>query len=334
MKINHIFTETKRMRRALVLLCGLAMMICALLLLGLQAAKPAHAATTFTVNSTGDAADENPGNGTCQTAPPGECTLRAAIQESNSFADADTINFAIPGNVSHTISPASDLPLITKPMTIDGYTQSGATPNTLTEPDKTNAVLMIQLSGGYGGLFLTDGASNSVIRGLAIGGCLGANNACTTAISLSGGKGYKVEGNFIGIDTAAHFLPNLHGVHLTDGASGSTIGGTTPDKHNLIEANSYEGVLVSSNSSGNTIEGNCIANNPIINFGTGGSGVVLELAGSTGNRILSNSIFSNLLLGIDLGNNGPTANDDKDPDVGPNNLQNYPLITSAQAIGN
>ena len=31
----------------------------------LTAAKPAHAATTFTVNSTGDAEDVNPGDGAC-----------------------------------------------------------------------------------------------------------------------------------------------------------------------------------------------------------------------------------------------------------------------------
>jgi hypothetical protein len=54
------------------------------------------------------------------------------------------------------------------------------------------------------------------------------------------------------------------------------------------------------------------------------------ISSGTGNRILSNSIFSNGDLGIDLGNNGVTANDLKDPDTGPNRLQNYPVITSAQ----
>ena len=53
----------------------------------------AHAAT-FTVNSTADAPDANPGDGICSTAS-GECTLRAAIEETNAIAGMDTIN--VPG---------------------------------------------------------------------------------------------------------------------------------------------------------------------------------------------------------------------------------------------
>src|SRR5262249_58258690 len=49
---------------------------------------------------------------------------------------------------------------------------------------------------------------------------------------------------------------------------------------------------------------------------------------SVENSIRGNSIFSNGGLGIDLGNDGVTVNDHLDPDVGPNNLQNYPLATA------
>lgn len=49
------------------------------------------AAATFTVNSTSDVVDANPGNGACATAA-GTCTLRAAIQEANALAGADQIN--------------------------------------------------------------------------------------------------------------------------------------------------------------------------------------------------------------------------------------------------
>ena len=47
-------------------------------------------AITFTVNSTIDDVDATPGDGLCATAG-GDCTLRAAIQESNAFPGADTI---------------------------------------------------------------------------------------------------------------------------------------------------------------------------------------------------------------------------------------------------
>jgi CSLREA domain-containing protein len=38
---------------------------------------------TFVVNSLGDGGDPFPGDGTCQTTTPGECTLRAALDEAN-----------------------------------------------------------------------------------------------------------------------------------------------------------------------------------------------------------------------------------------------------------
>src|SRR5690349_23423384 len=48
-------------------------------------------AATFTVNSVNDGTDPRPGDGVCATST-GECTLRAAIQETNARSGADTIN--------------------------------------------------------------------------------------------------------------------------------------------------------------------------------------------------------------------------------------------------
>src|SRR5437867_1778102 len=47
--------------------------------------------SVFTVNSSADESDDVPGDGVCLTAN-GECTLRAAIQETNALAGADTVN--------------------------------------------------------------------------------------------------------------------------------------------------------------------------------------------------------------------------------------------------
>jgi CSLREA domain-containing protein len=67
----------------------------ALLLASALGAGPAQAAT-FTVDSTADAPDVNPGNGQCVAAlpppTPPKCTLRAAIMEANALAGADTIS--------------------------------------------------------------------------------------------------------------------------------------------------------------------------------------------------------------------------------------------------
>lgn len=62
---------------------------------------------TFVVNSTADAVDAQPGNGVCETAAGnGVCTLRAAIQESNRLAGADTIQVPA-GTYVVTIPPTA-----------------------------------------------------------------------------------------------------------------------------------------------------------------------------------------------------------------------------------
>jgi len=61
-----------------------------------------------------------------------------------------------------------------------------------------------------------------------------------------------------------------------------------------------------------------------------GNGAGLILAGSAqGTSLSANSIFTNSGLGIDLGNDGVSPNDSGDTDTGPNNLQNFPVLTSA-----
>ena len=59
------------------------------------------------------------------------------------------------------------------------------------------------------------------------------------------------------------------------------------------------------------------------------SGVHVTSVDAKNNQILFN-VFTNITnLNIDLGNDGQTANDLLDIDVGPNNLQNFPVIESA-----
>ncbi len=89
--------------------------------------------------------------------------------------------------------------------------------------------------------------------------------------------------------------------------------------------NDEEGISLQAGSSNNTITANKIAFN-------GASGVATF--GGTRNSIRGNSIFSNGKLGIDLGFNGVTPNDPGDADMGENNLQNFPVITSVLSVGN
>ena len=204
---------------------------------------------TFTVNSTLDAADNNPGNGTCDDGA-GHCTLRAAIQEAFFNSGPDTINFSI-GTGSQTISPSSALFNIGGPVTIDGTTQPGYSGTPLIEIDGANA-------GGGNGLNFATGSDNSAVKGLII------DNFTDYGIQITGASGFTIQGNYIGTDKTG-LLDHGNGsagIYIK-GGSDHLIGGTTAAARNLISGNN-EGIVIettsalSADSTGNTVQGNYI----------------------------------------------------------------------------
>jgi CSLREA domain-containing protein len=90
-------------------------LVAALIALACAFAMPAVAAAEeFTVNSTADGEDAAPGDEFCKTAA-AECTLRAAIEESNTLGGEDTIRFdkaLFDGGPGGTIALGSTLPTI------------------------------------------------------------------------------------------------------------------------------------------------------------------------------------------------------------------------------
>jgi len=317
--------------------------------------------------------DANPFDGFCDTGylVPGttdtmeaESTLRAAIQQANYTSGADTINFAIPGGGVKTIAPESELPHITEAVSMNGYTQPGASPNT--KAVGNDAVLKVELNGAAvsGGNGLDIRGTNSTVKGLVINRWRKAG----IRIEGSGATGNKVTGNYIGTDdSGTQALGNSYGVYLYE-APNNTIGGTTPAERNVTSGNNGNGVYVEgSGAAGNRIMGNYVGTDkngtaPLGNFSPGilisgpsnntiggtpaEAGNVISANGganyegvaiygdrATGNRILSNSIFSNGAIGIDLNADGPTANDPGDMDTGANGSQNKPVIRSAKTGG-
>src|SRR6266480_593962 len=87
-------------------------------------------ANTFTATNTNDT---------------GTGSFRQAITDANNHSGLDTIAFNIPGTGVQAITPATALPNITDAVIIDGYTQPGASANTLAVGN--NAQLRIQLDG-------------------------------------------------------------------------------------------------------------------------------------------------------------------------------------------
>lgn len=169
----------------------------------------------------------------------------------------------------------------------------------------------IDLGNSLFGVALRGGAHDNRIGGAAtgVGNVISGNDAGGVLFEEIDTSANALQGNWIGSDLTGTFdLGNaLHGVFITDNASGNFIGGTTAGAGNVIAFNGGNGVLVGSDPA----EG---FDNP---------------AGS-GNSIQRNRVFDNGLLGIDLGaNDGITANDVLDPDPGPNLLQNFPVLTSA-----
>jgi len=204
----------------------------------------AMAGLTFTVNSTAD-----PGSGTCDAT---ECTLREAITAANAAAGSDTIDFNIPGVGPQTITPLTPLPAITSPVVIDGYTQPGASVNTLANDD--NAVLMIELNGSLSSALSTIRitAGSSTIRGLVI-------NRTSRAIQMDTNSGNIIEGNFIGTNVDGNSITGLgndYGVVILTTSTNNLIGGTTPAARNLISGNNF-GIGLQAEI-GSTVQGNFI----------------------------------------------------------------------------
>jgi hypothetical protein len=237
---------------------------------------PADAATTFTVNRTGDAADRRLSDDVCDTSRDrgNQCTLRAAIQEANHTPGPDKINFNIRSETNvKTISVGSiglgALPPITEAVTVDGYSQGSRTattsddakPNDNPFEESTDAVIKIQLSGTEAGsraAGLTVTAADATIRGLAINRFHGGG----VVVEGSGATSNQIEGNFIGTDpSGARGLANLHGERpgvAIQGGSGNVVGGTSASARNLISGN-WSGVSITGKgATNNRIEGNYV----------------------------------------------------------------------------
>ena len=168
------------------------------LLIVFQAASAA--AATFTVTNTNDS---------------GAGSLREAITAANTAAGLDTIAFNVSGagcagSGVCTIAPSTQLPFFTSPVLIDGYTQPGSSPNTVAQ-GALNTVLKIVISGasipGQYGLYITDTADGSTIRGLVVNG--GFNYGIVSFFS----DGSTVRGCFVGVDAAGTAKsPNVWGI--------------------------------------------------------------------------------------------------------------------------
>lgn len=264
-------------------------------------------AATFHVTATADNGDNN-------NPTPG--SLRKAIIDANNNPGADVIDFQIlPAGGVQTISPPSPLPVINDSVTIDGYTQPGASKNTLANGN--DAVLMIELDGtnagsGFNGIGLDLVKGSTTIRGLVI------NRFSYQGIAiygfLGGSIGNTIEGCFIGTDpTGTIALPNLvTGIYINT-SSDNLIGGTAPEARNVISANgdskgNGQGILLAGGNglpvSTTIIQGNYIGTNAAGTAAVGKQGTGMSLSGTKdttvgGSGAGARNIISGNARGID-----------------------------------
>jgi len=307
-----------------------------------EVTKPAYAVTT--------------------TASSGVGSLAEALALADASTDYSYVYFDLPGPGPFTIPTPSSPPVVNETLIIDGYSQSGAHPNTADWGQPGNADIRVELTGNgtspYAMEIRADGYSHdAIIRGLAF-------NGYKTSCLLFSGNASDVflYGCYLGTDVTGMFSGSgTSGDGVTIAAGPITIGGVRPEQRNLISGNSGYGVRVAPGGGvglyGNLIGTDMTGQGPLPNgldgvrFETfidgqvgswiknsgniiafnGGSGVVVEEPPGSGTKIpiLGNHIFANGGLGIDLGMDGVNPNDPGDVDTGANYHLNFPDLVSA-----
>lgn len=215
-------------------------------------------AATFVVTKTSD---------TYPTGQPGE--LRWAIQQVNNTAGTHQILFNIAaGTGPIVIQPVQDLDAITNPVTINGYSQPGASANTLTTGN--NAQLRIVISGNnyktgnayYGtgnGLFFYQGSDGSTLKGVVL------NAWVNNGIVVYNANNINILGNFVGTNpTGTAQVANQTGIFIV--SSNNTIIGSSNVADRNIFAGSFfyfneSSCIVMDNSPGTIIKGNYVGTN-------------------------------------------------------------------------
>jgi CSLREA domain-containing protein len=201
------------------------------------------AAAVYTVNSTGDVPDKAVGTGGCETANAGECTLRAAIQESNASAGTkDEIVFspAFEGQgVADTIFLGSELPAISDPVVINGGTCT-------TEAGFGGPCVGVGAPSMAFGL-VVENADKTTIEGLAVTGALVGIDV------IDSSQEFTAVNDWLGVRLDGVAGANATGLFLDPDSDKAIIG--VPGEGNVFANDTDEGLDLDGASEA-TIQGN------------------------------------------------------------------------------
>ena len=137
--------------------------------------------------------------------------------------------------------------------------------------------------------------------------------------ALLSGAGNVISGN------------NFSGVHISGATTslnrlqGNRIGVAATSAAPV--GNGADGVFIGADAVNNRVGAKAAGAGNVIAFNVGAGVAIFS---GTGNSVFGNRIFENAGRGIDLGSDSVTPNDTDDPDTGPNDLLNFPVLTIAR----
>lgn len=254
---------------------------------------PTQAAGTFTVNSLADTPDAALGDGICADAG-GQCTLRAAIQETNTnVSDTDTINFSVTGTINLTGSlPSLTNVIINGPGASDLTVRrdtggdyriffingaivsiSGLTVSNGRTPDGAPGAIFGGSGGDGGGIFATGAITLTDL--VVTGNRSGNGGPGGTATGGFGGSGGGISSGGTVTMTRVTVTNNITG----NGATGA-FGGTGGHGGGIAFSGSSL-TLTDCVVSGNTTGNGAIGTNPGASGGGGGDGAGINVASGT-----------------------------------------------------
>ena len=259
------------------------------LIAAVLASSAAAQSTAIIVNSTGTSTDLNPGDGACSTGGTNsagalECTLLAAIQESNGSGPGGRIEFNMPSTEpGHNqgvwfIRPPVDLDDITSTVVIDARTQPGWTTSPVVELEGTNTIH---------GFTIASSAPASEIYGFSIidNDAFGIEVLADDSI---------VADNYVGIRTdGVTPRSNRDGIAIAD-ARNVTI------RDNLLSGNSNAGLRISDAGGDHLIESNLIGPEHMQRWPLANTNFGVFVENTSSNHFLDNIVAGNRGDGIHI----------------------------------
>ncbi len=273
--------------------------------------NPLQTGPVFLVNKTADSAD-----GACGI---DDCSLREAIIAANSRPGPDTILLPS-GNYALTINGPGDSGgdlNVSDALTLQG---DGEAASTIDAGALGDRIFDIRAGAAISGVLISGGNS-------ANGGGIAVIHANLSLVNSTVRANSAALGGGIFLDAAGLTLTGskIESNSASQNGAGIYAG---PGSNLTIDASAIQDNHAAGTGGGIYNQGALVITASTLSANTANTAGGLALISGKA-TIQGDSIFANSPLGIDLGGDGVTSNDAGDGDGGPNDLQNFPVLSRA-----